>query len=1056
VRLGVNSIPFLCLGLIVCHNTYAADRGPSTLPADSLSIKCDSANVWDQYNVDGQVGVAELRGPVSIEVDHTKMSADNAVVWLNPNPGGTVDSHRVQIALIGHARLEQQGVLRLDQRLLVDAVVTGNIQMVGKRTAAADESSILYRAGEALRQGKPATTSPATMAVVQPATVPVTLPEGLAPIPPLADTTRPATPPRAQPQTAPSAQNGIPAAQNPGASPGPGSAPPIATVPASKWPHEAPVLKPVSPPAPPPALPSRFVQFDGDFDRTITPDGDIAAVCRNGVNLRYRDAKGNLLEFVAHDMVLFTNLKQAKGAGAGEDARQFIEDHVEAAYFEGDVQVYATPNGGKTNELRMRAERVYYELDTDRAIMTDVLFHTVDIQKQIPIFIRAAKMRQLSQGEFDIQGLGLTNSAFATPTYSLQASHAYVREEDTGDPALGDRITYSVNDAVVQAFGLPIFYFPSISGSTTSKGNMFRTADLVTDSTFGDGVRTRWGLFETFGIIPPKGMDLSYTLDYLSKRGPAGGIDGLYGGGFIDENTKQPWNWVGDFKSYFVDDHGQDILGADRIDSYPAEKLRGRAYFEHQEFMPDGWEAEVRLGYISDSNFLVQWFNDEYINNLPLDDSIYLKHSSGSEQYSFLAEAQPNRAISNADEEEENREVSRLPEVNYDRVGDSLMEDHLSFFSENTASELKFVQNTQTIQQQGFWSIAPPGEPAFAYTGDPGDTVFRGDSRQELDFPLNAGTFKIVPYTFGRYTAYSASVVPTPFEPQTRAVIPRNVIVGGDVNRVTGGGGFRLTTDFWKVDDSIDSDLFDLHRIRHVVSPELNVFGSASNYDQDRLFIYDPEIDAVNDVEAVQAVLRQRWQTKRGGPGRWRSVDFFTLDLYGNFFGNQPSNRFRDPVDFRGLFFYSNPEASIPRNSANMDSTWRLSDSMTVLADVQQNLDRQKLATAAIGVAVQREARLSYYIADRYIADLDSNVLTFELNYKLDEKYSLQATEALDLAQNKDVFYTFTLNRLFDNFILSAQLYYDQTTANHGFSINIHPLGTGGSVGSYQLAQPTP
>jgi len=44
----------------------------------------------------------------------------------------------------------------------------------------------------------------------------------------------------------------------------------------------------------------------------------------------------------------------------------------------------------------MRAQRVYYEFDTDRAVMTDVLFHTVDLKKQIPLFMRASKLRQLS------------------------------------------------------------------------------------------------------------------------------------------------------------------------------------------------------------------------------------------------------------------------------------------------------------------------------------------------------------------------------------------------------------------------------------------------------------------------------------------------------------------------------------------------------------------------------------------------------------------------------------------------------------------------------------
>ena len=1027
MRLAGNSIwvllPRLVLfGLVVCSSLPAGESSPAP-SMDSLSMTCSTAYLWDHDST----SIAELHGPVRIELDHTKMLAENAVVWLSPYPGGPANSQKVQIALIGRAQLQQQGVLRLDRRLLVNAVVTGKIQMVGQRVSQTDDGSDLYLAAAALRDGKPATAASApaddaanpTAGRARAGARPTTLPsDGLSPLSPLTGTTLPTT----------------------------SAISPWEALPRAIFPATSPATKPVVPS-------QRFIQFDGDYDQAHTPDGSIAAVCSNGVNLRYQDNKGNLLEFVSRNMVLFTNLKQMKGANEGEDGRQFIADHIVGGYFEGDVQVYMTPVGGKTNELRMRAERVYYELDTDRAIMTDVLFHTVDAMKQIPIFIRAQKLRQLSQEEFTIDGLGLTNSAFATPTYSLQASHAYVRAEDTGDPLLGERVTFEADDTVVQAFGLPIFYFPVVAGSTTSKGSAFRTVDAVTSSSYGYGFRSRWGLFETVGVVPPKGLDASYTIDYLSKRGPAGGLDATYSGGFVSDATRQPWNFVGDFHSYLVDDHGEDVLGAARYNQFPEHSFRGRAIYEHQEFFPDGWQAQIRLGWVSDSNFMVQWFNDEYLNNLPVNDSIYLKHASESEQFSFLVEAQPNRAISTADEEEQNREISRLPELRYDRVGDSLLNDRMTFFSEDSVSSLKFVKNTQTLAQQGFYSVNRPGEPSYAYTGDPGETTLRGDARQELDFPINAGPVKVVPYIFGRYTGYSDSVIPPTVEPQRRS-IPKTVAVGDSINRVMGGGGLRLTTDFWKVDNTVDSEIFDLHRLRHIVSPELNVFGSASNVDQNRLFIYDPQVDAVNDVEAVQLALRQRWQTKRGGPGRWRSVDFFTLDLYGNFFGNQPSNRFRDPVDFRGLFMYSNPEFSVPRNSANADASWRISDSMTILSDVRENLDRQKLATAAIGIAVQRDDRMTYYIANRYIADLNSNVITFELNYKLDQKYSVSATESLDLAQNKDVYYTFTLNRYFDNFSIYAQLYYDQATSNKGFSVNIHPLGTGGGVGSSRLTPP--
>src|SRR5262249_27600836 len=157
-----------------------------------------------------------------------------------------------------------------------------------------------------------------------------------------------------------------------------------------------------------------------------------------------------------------------------------------------------------------------------------------------------------------------------------------------------------------------------------------------------------------------------------------------------------------------------------------------------------------------------------------------------------------------------------------------------------------------------------------------------------------------------------------------------------------------------------------VHRLRHVIEPEINLFTSAQTVDQQNLFIYNENVDAVNDISAVEFALRQRWQTKRGGPGRWRSADFFTLNVSADLFANQPDMRFRDPVDFRGQFFSTMPETSLARNAVNADSQWRLSDTTTVLADFSENLDKFRIATASVGVAVQRDERLTYFIGQRY------------------------------------------------------------------------------------------
>jgi hypothetical protein len=1016
----LSGIPILVILTFICSTAIAADQpaDPSAgSVADSVTIKATRAQCWDA----GQSSVVELTGPVQIELTGTqagtKMSARNAVVWIDPNPDGPADSHRLQIALIGDGQLQQEGVLRLDRRLLVKAVITGKIELIGERAMGPDESSPLYQDALALREGKPPATNPA-----EPATAPAAVP---APVLPLQGLTPLAPLPGSMPASRPEPNQ-------------------------SPW-----APRPSTPSAPPtlpttaPAVPQRVLEFDGDYQRAITPDGNIAAVVSNGVNLIYRDEKQNLIEFSARNMVVFTNLKELKGALAGQTPKQFITEHIVSAYFEGDVRVFFTPANNTSNELRLRAEHVYYEFATDRAIMTDVVLHTVDLKKQLPIFMRASKLRQLSQTEFNFDGVELTDSAFANPTYSIHAAHAYVRTDETDDATTGTRVTFRSDNVTATAVGVPFFYFPVVGGTMDSKGFPLRTIDFNDNTTYGVGLRSKWGLFETLGMVPPKDLDVTFSADYLSKRGPGGGLDGEYKGDFIDDATAQPWNFQGDLHSYFVDDHGTDILGAARNDEAAPQDFRGRLVFEHTLNSPGGWQAQLRAGYVSDSNFMTQWFNNEYQNGLPIEESLNLKHTNESEQFSFYAETQPNRAISTADEEEENREVSRLPEIQYNREGDSLLQDHLTFFSENSGSALKFVRNEQSLTQQGFFPGVEPGLPSYAYTGDPGDTTYRGDFREELDYPINAGVFKVVPYVFVRYTPYSQGVVPGRFTPQTRSLVPY-VQTSDPINRLMAGGGLRLTTAFWKTDNSVESDLFDLHRIRHVIEPEINVFGSTSNVDQNRVFIYDPNVDGVNDVTAVQLALRQRWQTKRGGPGRWRSVDVLSINTYLNIFGNQPANRFRDPIDFRGLYYYSNPEASVARNSANADITWRVSDSTAVLADLEQNLDKVRLATASIGLAVLRDQRLSYFIGTRYIADLDSNIITLEANYKLDDKYSIAASQSIDLAQSKDVFYSFSLIRNFDTLSMSARFYFDQSTSDHGFSFSIQPFGFGKTASASQ------
>jgi hypothetical protein len=346
---------------------------------------------------------------------------------------------------------------------------------------------------------------------------------------------------------------------------------------------------------------------------------------------------------------------------------------------------------------------------------------------------------------------------------------------------------------------------------------------------------------------------------------------------------------------------------------------------------------------------------------------------------------------------------------------------------------LRFNTSRASLQDLGFRAGQSPGIPSLGHTGVDDDITYRGDLRQEVDYPVSAGQFRLVPYVMGRYIPYSDS----PEE--------------GSVNRAMAGAGVRVTTAFWKVDDSARSDLFDIHRVRHVIEPELHFFTSAQTKDVGDVFIYDEDVDKTNDITGAQVALRQRWQTKRGGAGQWRSVDFFSLNVEGNFFANQPDDAFRNPTGFRGLFFPTLPEASVARNSINADALWRVSDTTAILADQQFNLDDFELATASIGLAVQRDTRLSYFVGARYIGQINSTIATLLLNYELSTKYALQFVESVDLSERRNQTTTFTVTRRFDRFAMNFTFFYDAVEDVSGFRFGLIPYGLNNTVNTGQL-----
>ena len=625
-------------------------RQDDPTPVDYLQVNADSTQTF----MDGAAQVVLVDNPVTIQTDRATMTAKSAVIWFTPIEGGAIGRQRAEIALIGQVELTQGDVVRSGDSLFVSTVVGGSVRLCVRSRENTDlRQSRLYQAAQQVRP---------------------TMLNGSD----VRDNILVAQPDLDQP---PSTQPG----------------PMATTEPAS--------LTPTS--------------FNGTSIRTTTAtaDGKIALVIRGDVLISRRQTNGDLIEMQADQAVLFTNLKTFTLAGG--DIKT-IQDAIESAYLEGDVRINFTPaqrasgqSVRQIGEQRLRAKRAYYVFATNQAVLTEVVLQASDPRLPFPVTVRANAVKQLALNEYDTKNVTLTTSQFATPSYAVRASQAYVRTYPDPDPTVGNRVTFEGKNARLNLFDVPVFYLPYAGGDVAQNAFPLRGIEFGSSRGMGAGLETTWGLFESLGKVPPQGLDAQYHLDYYGDRGPAVGFDTKYKLGQLAETTKDGFNGQGDFSAYAVlSDGGTDDLGRNRADVNQDDTFRGRLNWEHQQILPDDWQSQTRVGLVTDPTFLEEWYTNQFRNGESTDLSEYVKHQTGNEAVTFLAQYQPNGVVTNADDLQNrfigDRDrvigtnprngdpitpnslqadrpfvVDRLPELGYYKLGESFSDDALTLQSEN-------------------------------------------------------------------------------------------------------------------------------------------------------------------------------------------------------------------------------------------------------------------------------------------------------------------------------------------------------------------------------------
>jgi hypothetical protein len=741
-----------------------------------------------------------------------------------------------------------------------------------------------------------------------------------------------------------------------------------------------------------------------------------------------QDEKGGLLELLADRAVIYYLGPEMQGGqektgpqGTGPQGAG-VEDilgggTIGAIYMAGDVVM---TEGRRT----IRAEELYYDFQQKKALVVEAQMRSFDVARGIPIYVRAAKLRQLAENKFQAEDIVLTSSEFYRPQISLSASRVLIADTSSVDEQEG-KASDSSYDAQMRDIRLnlgertAIFYWPFLRSNLRRPDVPLKGIHIGHDNTWGTSVETRWYLSRLLGLREPAGTDATFNLDYYGKRGLGTGAD-------IEYENKDSF---GHLKGYFIDDHGEDRLGriSSRRDIEPERDERGRFYWLHRQFLPYNWQMTTGVSYISDEHFLESFYRNEFNTGLDQETYVHLKRIEDNWGLALLGKGRLN---------DFENELEEMPGAEFHLTGQSLFDDKLTLYSDSEAGRLR----------QSISNVYPVAIDDDVYSF--------ASHRTELDMPVSAGAVRVVPFVAGNYGYDDRSGF-------TRALVDGSDTGSfGEDNVWFTEAGVRVGTQYSKVYPDVKSRLWDLNRLRHILKPHLTAV------------CYDESDAVVEQRSTVNTGLSQRLQTKRGPVDNERTVDWMSLDTDftwvedsadeaasvgpDRFLWNRPIVPMRvlsGPEFFNDDLISSSPslrrvEVFGPRrNYFGADAVFRASDTLAFLADCYYDMQSGVVQQLDVGVSRLCWPDLSYYIGSRYLRRVQvldeqgSNAFTFAVTYVLDPRYTLVFAQQFDFDYGANVRSDVTLIRRYHRIYCGFTYSLDSSLDSSSIVLSIWPQG---------------
>lgn len=758
------------------------------------------------------------------------------------------------------------------------------------------------------------------------------------------------------------------------------------------------------------------------------------------------DFEVGTIDLSADRVVIWTD--PVGGDGFRQEMLQTRDSQMQI-YLEGNIVILQ-------GNRRIRASRAFYDARSERALILDAELKAYIPELQSDIRIRAERIRQLSPDHLHAQNAWTSTSQYGKPGYRIQASDVYLENRPkpvwlgpqplTIDPETGQAVPVesfwmtSLNNTFILE-DYPLFYTPIVSGPAEDPRVPIRDAKISQDNIFGLQLELTWDAGQIFGLQLPDNIEWDLRTDYFTERGPRLGTDFRYSDwGLFGPNP----TGRGTATSDLIYDNGFDNLGADRRNVPLEDNLRGLSLWRHEERLPTDTLLRAEFGYISDRNYLEQYYEPEFDRQKDVETLLYLQQNTDNWSWSFLGRPELNDFEASTE---------WLPKADLYALSEPLFDSLLTYSSHSSVGYgVIEAGDPSPFPAQDVWNPLP-------YLGSSEGLVTM--TRHQVDAPFTFGPVNFVPFLMGEAAYWDQD------------------LTNSSLDRLVGQAGTRAHLMMWKMYPYVQSDLFNLRGLMHKVDfnaeytytdsstsfaniPQYNEFEENAQERFRRRFLtrtfggalplvpgyatspYDPRNyilrsgagsdvtspyhEIIDDQQALRLNMRHRLQTKMGPPERTRVEDWMVLDTGAVYFPNSGADNFDENF---GLIY--------------ADYEWRIGARTRLEADFGYDMFDLGQRTWSVGLHSKRSERETAYIGLREVTGfpLNSQILTANYRYRMSPKWLSTFRTSYDLKENQNRGQGITITRVGEFALLHFGGSYNPNKDNFNFTISFEPkIGT--------------